>query len=286
VLELVGFIVGVVSFVAATSIHFYERRRKPECVENDPIRGGGKQRTIAFWRISAFYRTLHLFDDYCDRLEKPRTRARVLATTDTEPSYDDLLRFTEAVLLTAATQILPFSQGKANLFKYVDEPGGSTRRIATHTFIGPFPHEQVLSGNTHYREMELDRDGQGQSVAGDSIIQGGSRLRHIAKTHQMSQHEIELGTTHILGMPAKRDVWDQEPDFCKCPLGSPAAITVDLRIVLTRPLMILIRRFAAYRGAFICHRISRLGKLTGNDQSAPRSEAPTRQHDPSSIPGA
>lgn len=251
---MVGLLVGVLGVVLTVAFFVHERSRDPQYVPGKPIRAREKQRTIAVWTIGRFFQSLQQFDKYCDRL---RSRNYAKADPDpTKPSRSDLQRFAEAVLLTAAVDILPFSQGKANLFHFADPGKGDSRKIVSQVFIGPFPPSQVLGGGRTFREMRIKRDEQAASVAGECVQLRRPRLRSVKSMKASSGEELGLGTTHILGIPAHFDTAIGVDDFCRVPQGMPAAITVDLRIAwLARPLLPIVRRLAYRRSKYICHRL-------------------------------
>jgi hypothetical protein len=268
-MAVIGIVLGVVGIVATIAIFVHERRRSPESVPGKPVRAPDKQRNIATWKIGRFYQSLQQFDSYCDRLENPKYA--LPGTDTTKPSAEDLLRFAEAVLLTAAVDIVPFSQGKANLFHFADEPTGDSRKIVSQVFIGAFPPSQVLGGMTAYRKMDIDRDKPATSVAGDCVRLRKPELVGVTKKSAFNNEEIRLGTTHILGIPAHFATAMGVDDFCRIPQEMPAAITVDLRIGrISRLLMAPIRLFAARRSKFICDRLGRYSvlaaKLEAEDQ--------------------
>lgn len=257
----IGFVVGVLGVVITAAIFVHERRRSPKSVPNNPLRAREKQRTISMWTIGRFYQSLRQFDHYCDRLENPNYAA---ASADpTKPSRDDLLRFAEAVLLTASVDIVPFSQGKANLFHFADEAAGDSRKIVSQVFVGAFPPSQILSGMRAFRELDIERDASAPSVAGECVRTRRPELEAIDRKKSFSNEEIRLGTTHILGIPAHFDAAIGVDDFCRIPQNMPAAITVDLRIgLIPRLLMWVIRPFAYRRSKFICDRLGRYSVLS------------------------
>lgn len=258
-LALIGVVLTGLALLFATAVFIHERRRSPECRPDVRLRAREKQRTIAIWTIGRFYQSLRQFDDYCIKLEEgglPDTE-----TDPTKPSRDDLLRFAGSLLLTSAIDIIPFSQGKANLFHFADGPTGDRRTIVSQVFSGPFPPSQVLSGVTTFREMLIERDHKASTVAAECVRLRLPRVDRITKKSGFSGVELKLGTTHILGIPTELGVSGRVDDFCRVPLGSPASITVDLRIVLVRPALPLIRRFAERRSQFICHRLARYSAL-------------------------
>jgi hypothetical protein len=258
-LALIASIVTIAAFVLTLAIIFYERRRSPECEIGKPLRARKKQRTIAFWTIGRFYQAIQQFDLYCEELEGGNLPAE--QKDPSMPSREDLLRFAQAVLLTAAVDIVPFSQGKANLFHFADQPGGGNRQIVSHVLNGPFPPTQVLSGANAYRTMSITDGRKADSVAGECVRIGLPRLERLTEKGGFSGEEIELGTTHILGIPVKFKVMNPAIDYRFAPESLPAAITIDLRIMLMRPLLPLIRRFTYRRSQFICHRLSRYNDL-------------------------
>jgi hypothetical protein len=154
---------------------------------------------------------------------------------------------------------VPFSQGKANLFHFADGPGGGGREIVSHVLTGPFPPTQVLSGANAYRAMGITDNKKADSVAGECVRIGLPRLEKLTDKGGFSGEEIELGTSHILGIPMKFK--NPVGDYRSAPEGLPAAVTVDLRIMAMRPLLPIIRRFAYRRSQFICHRLSRYNDL-------------------------
>jgi hypothetical protein len=153
------------------------------------------------------------------------------------------------------------------MFHFADEPRGDQREIVSQVFSGPFPPSQVLAGVTTFRAMPIRRDEEASSVAGECVRLRVPRLYRITKKTAFSGEEIKLGTTHILGLPAELGVAGGADDFCRIPTSLPAAITVDLRIMLVRPALPLVRRFAYRRGAFICHRLARYRALLETQSS-------------------
>jgi hypothetical protein len=271
-LVILGTVLGVLSVGVTVWIFAYERRRSPESVPGKPVRAGKKQRTIAIWTIGRFYQALRQFDQYCDRLES----SEIAENNDpARPSREDLLRFAEAVLLTAAIDILPFSQGKANLFHFIDEPHKHTREIVSQTFTGAFPPSQVLGAVSTYREMKINNGEKADSVVGECVRMRRCQLERITKKSNFSGEEIELGTTHILGMPVKFGPDVGADNFCTVRRRMPAAITVDMRVVLARPLLRLIRRFWLRRAESICNRLSRYGSLQSVSEAAVPAEEAT-----------
>lgn len=257
---IAGIILTAAALVFTLAVFIHENRRSPECFPEKPLRARGKQRTISLWTIGRFYQSLKQFDLYCKELEES-------AMSDSEddparPSRDDLLRFARAVLLTAAVDIMPFSQGKANLFHFVDAPNRQSREIVSQVLIGPFPPEQILAGASAYRTMTIEFGKEAESVAGECVRLGLPQLEKLRKKKgNFSGKEIKLGTTHILGMPVEFDAMTAVNDFRSAPEGAPAAITVDLRIMSMRFLLPVIRWFAYRRSKFICHRLSRYNSL-------------------------
>jgi hypothetical protein len=262
---IVGTIIGVFGVLLPIVVFLYEHRRSPKSVPGEPVRAGKKARTVAVWTIGRFYQSCRQFDQYCDWLENEEVE---VDSDLSKPTQEDLLRFAEAVLLAAAVDILPFSQGKANLFHFVDKPHQHTRNIASQNFTGAFPPSQVLGSASTYRAMEIQRDQNASSVAGECVRIGRSRLEKIKDKGSISGKEIELGTTHILGMPIRFGTTVGAGNFCDVPKGKPAAITVDLRLVLMRPFLPLIKCFLKRRSACICNRLSRYSAL----QSPPKKE--------------
>jgi hypothetical protein len=254
---IIGFVVAVFGVLVPISLYVYEHRRSPESIPGKPMRAGKKQRTIAVWTAGRFSQSLQQFDEYCDRLDTYQLDA---GDDPTKPSREDLLRFAEAVLLTAAVDILPYSQGKANLFYFADPPHNDQRIIVSQTFTGGFPPSQVLGGATTYRKLKISHDEKAASVAGE-CLRIGFCLEKISNT-LISGIEVELGTTHIIGMPVKFGPQVGADNFCGVPQRMPAAITVDLRIGwFSRLAIYFIRRFAARRSACICDRLGRYGAL-------------------------
>jgi len=260
---LIGIGLTAVAFLFALGIFLYEHRRSPECNVGQPLRARKKQRTIALWTIGRFYQSLQQFDLYCEELEKTSYQQIDTQTDATRPSRADLLRFAQAVLLAAAVDILPFSQGKANLFHFIDAPDGDRREIVSHVLTGPFPPKQILAGANAYRKMTITPTQEAESVAGECVRIALPQLERLKGKGNFSGKEIKLGTTHILGMPAEFETMPSVGDYRAAPKGLPAAITVDLRIVFMRPLLPIIRRFAYRRSQFICHRLSRYNLLIG-----------------------
>jgi hypothetical protein len=255
---IVAIALGLAGLALPTAVFLYEHRRSPKSIPNEPVRAGKKTRTVALWTIGRFYQSCRQFDQYCDRLE----REEVATENDLlKPSREDLLRFAEAVLLAAAVDILPFSQGKANLFHFVDAPHQQMRHIASQSFIGAFPPSQVLGSASTYRSLEIHRDHNASSVAGECLRIGRSRLEKIKDKGSISGKEIELGTTHILGIPIRFGPEVGADNFCEVLKGKPAAITVDLRVVFMRPFMFLIKCFLKRRSACLCNRLSRYSAL-------------------------
>ena len=167
--------------------------------------------------------------------------------------------------MTAAVDILPFSQGKANLFHFADSGDGDARKIVSQVFIGPFPPSQVLGGGRTFREMSIERDQPAASVAGECVRLRRPRLEATSKMKASSGEELGLGTTHILGIPAHFDAAMGVDDFCRIPQGMPAAITVDLRIGWSTKWMLpVLRRLAFRRSRYICHRLGAYSPLAND----------------------
>lgn len=256
-LAILGFTLTAAAFFLGIGVFLYERKRSPEWEAGKPLRARRKQRTIALWTIGRFYQAIRQFDLYCEELENGNLPLE--QRDPSQPSREDLLRFAQAVLLTAAVDIVPFSQGKANLFHFADGPGGGSREIVSHVLTGPFPPTQVLSGANAYRSMVITDGKKAESVAGECVRIGLPRLEKLTDKGNFSGEEIELGTSHILGIPAKFK--KAGADYRSAPEGVPAAITVDLRIMGLRPMLPIIRPFAYRRSRFICHRLNRYNDL-------------------------
>lgn len=258
-LAVAGLVVAAAAFALTLGVFLHERRRHPEPNHhNERLRASIKQRSVGVWTVGRFYQSLLQFDDYCDLVN-----GSMIADSTSDPSVpsaEDLLRFAEAVLLTAAADILPFSQGKANLFRFADCPNTEKREIVSSGFIGVFPPSQVLAGSA-FRTLRLDRDHEATSAAGECVRLRLPRIFRITKKSAVSGEEIALGTTHILGIPTQLSMTPGRLDLSRIPIDQPAAITVDLRIIFARPLLPLIRRFAYRRARFVCHRLHRYSIL-------------------------
>jgi len=258
-ITILGIVLTAAAFLFAVAIYLDEHRRSPESVPGKPLRARKQQRTIALWTSGRFYKALQQFDLYCDQLEGEEVPED---TTDpTKPSRADHLRFAQAVLLTAAVDIVPFSQGKANLFHFADSPGGESRDIVSHILMGPFPPKQILSGANAFRKMTIKSNKKADSVAGECVRLELPQLEKLTKKDNFSGKEIKLGTTHILGIPVEFERMPGVDGYRDAPENLPAAITIDLRIMWMRLVLPVIRRFAYRRCLYICHRLSRYNAL-------------------------
>jgi hypothetical protein len=254
---VIATLIGAAIAVLTLALWIYERRRHPEPVEGQPIRGRRRISTRLFWHPGQFYQALGYFDGYCDRLRSQLTTPR----PGTHPTELELLHFAQSLLLTAASEIAPFSQGKANLFHYCDAPGAERRQIVSYRFIGVFPPRQVLAGGTGYRPMNIDESAarDSHSIAAQSILNHGTIVRSISHSQYSSEIEKDLRTTHILATPTFDD------DFHRVGCDRPAAITVDLHIVWflrwTAREDWPVCRWICRRGRFLSTRLKRIEEL-------------------------
>jgi hypothetical protein len=160
------------------------------------------------------------------------------------------------VILTTASHLDRFSQGKASLFVLSDRDGSHFHMFPKY-FEGIFPFDQLLAeidlgidpstGATtlshnppayrRWPRLPIDAGYDGPFVAGYVVARGAVEVMPIDPP---SDIEEDLGTTHVLGMPLfDLEDFDDRPGEVaggtkkgqrRLRREAPLAITVDLRL--------------------------------------------------------
>lgn len=218
VIGILGFIVTVFfGYLAARLLQKLTQGRNssPESSCVDPL---------GHWHAKMFYQPLEYLDKHITNLntvpEQTETPDRVKRV--------DLLDWGTGLLLTAASVISPFSQGKANLFVVSStDANGQMLKIRSKTLVGPFPLTQLVDlPDMIYRDMPVPQPSIGQpqafAVAVQALHVGQPLLQPIEKAEYASFTEKALGTTHILGIPLRSP-------HSRVKVGDVAVMTVDFR---------------------------------------------------------
>ena len=150
------------------------------------------------------------------------------------------------LLLTAASMICKFSQGKANLFVVVLTNEHSLMvDIRSKAFVGAFPLNQLLDTDSTYRNMpvpsSLERfsNPAAYAVAAQALFMNDITIGSIETAQFASTVEKDLGTTHILAIPLRSS-------RAQCRVGDEAVIAVDLRFI--RPWLLWARHRGPSKG--------------------------------------
>lgn len=189
---------------------------------------GSPVESVQFWHPSVFERPLSYVREHIERGSKaPDKRQTAQCATK-----EDFVTWATDLILTSAASISPFSQGKANLFIASSvNSQGQVLKIRSKTLVGSFPLEQLVDTPTlKFRDMAVPEENnpnvKAYAVAAQAVHYGRDPIiepiESTDKTTFASRTEVELGTTHILGIPLRsiRDVVSE---------GDVAVITVDLR---------------------------------------------------------
>jgi hypothetical protein len=180
-----------------------------------------------WWRSRGFRQALTYLTQYGDAVsETPETRESQRAIT-----REDLYVWGSNVLLTAASRISRYSQGKANLFvvnEVFTRTTPPTVTLRSQQFVGAFPLLQLTTHRNgrvyNYRDMEVNATSTATvTVASTAVLH--NRLLFDRIGDHVSDEERRLGTTHILAIPICDGIADIEP-------GDIAVITVDFRLPL------------------------------------------------------
>jgi hypothetical protein len=145
----------------------------------------------------------------------------------------DLVRWIIQLALTCSANIIPQSLGKAALFRIGDmEFDGDTRltsvRVYSFELEGIFSIEQMIDDMNprHMRNLKISSelaDGQNFPAALQCVRDKKPTLQSLrVRASKFDKPERELGLTHILAIPLRRDFSDAVKD-------QPVSITVDLR---------------------------------------------------------
>lgn len=181
-----------------------------------------KVHALRRWRPHAFSQALDYIGEYTnahDSIASPRE-------SQSDITAKDVYIWGCNLLLTAASHITRYSQGKANLFvvnEAQDNPAHITLR--SQQFVGAFPLQQLTalrknpSPEYTYRVMPVSENSA--TVAGKAVRH--TRVHFDKIGEQASDLELKLGTTHILAIPLSTDVASLVP-------GDPAVITIDCRL--------------------------------------------------------
>ncbi len=161
---------------------------------------------IRRWKPSHFQLAIGHLEKYADAIRSDLIPLRKGSPEETDA--DDLKRWFLQLLLTAASIIIPNSQGKANLF-YVSQiergSEGHARRIhlASYEFVGVFPLAQLTEEAGKYLRafwIALPEQTLDAPVAATCARANAIQLVKVDR-RTLNEDEIHLGTTHILGIP-------------------------------------------------------------------------------------
>jgi hypothetical protein len=145
------------------------------------------------------------------------------------------------LVLTSASRINKYTQGKANLFVVSGVYSGGLS-IRSHTFVGAFPLWQLVDvSHMSYRNLDVTPDTP--IVAGRALWDDAIQFTSIRKL-RLSDQERKLRATDILGIP----VSDRRNAAA---VGDYAAITVDFALPFTHRWLFrwLVRRAVLRRAA-------------------------------------
>lgn len=197
---------------------------------NEHPRRGRPLRIIRFWRPSHYSLALGYLEDYCNRLINQDYHVGNERGFVTE---SDLVRWTFQLALTCAAYMVPYSLGKANLFRVSSiisdtESRRTEVRVYSSEFVGVFPARQLADplDNKRLRNLRLAPNHQtsDQYPAALQCVGDGLPICQSLKNRRAAFDEPEktLGATHILAIPLVQDLSVLEkPD-------QATSITVDL----------------------------------------------------------
>jgi hypothetical protein len=170
-----------------------------------------------------FQQPLHYLDDYLNAMTPPTFRPNHETV-----ALEDLETWASHVLLTAAARISPQSQGKANLFeaRAIERHQRDLEfcQLRSRYFVGGFPLEQLRNAAGDYRHMTVRRSDvrANSTTAGWALLHNSIELIRVKDQAVSSHTELDLKTTHILGIPLRNHELLND--------GEAAVITVDLKI--------------------------------------------------------
>jgi hypothetical protein len=245
-LEVVGgFVTGVVGAVASILALIFAVIFTPRPSNERPITGK-KVPTVRFWRPRNYNLALGHLKDFVERWTDHLFDPSNVRGALTE--YD-LVRFIIQLALTCAANIVPQSLGKATLFRISrierNKEGEVTRvTVYSSEFDGIFTAEQLINDihPQRLRDISLIRQGQRRQdypaalqcvVDNQPIVQS---LRQ--RSSSFDSPERNLGLTHVLALPLRRDFSGAIPD-------QPVSITVDLHY--SRLVGYLVDKFSLHR---------------------------------------
>lgn len=221
--------VGVVSFLLTLAGFIFTVRLSPRKVNEAPRRGRALH-PIRFWRPSQYSLALGHLEDFCSKLRedvyyKGEERGHV--------TESDLVRWITQLSLTCASQMVPQSLGKANLFRVSqitkdDEGRRAEIRLYSSEFVGVFSVNQ-LTNMLNAAELRRLYANEGQRTdeypaALQCLVEGAPTIQSLRKRHAVfDEPEKSLGATHILGIPLFKGMYAiSERD-------QAVSITVDLK---------------------------------------------------------
>ncbi len=216
-LTLAGFLLGVVA-VWLGSRHLKHLKTLPR--ETKTVVHSARR-----WRRRAFEQGLHYLGEYTSAHAHVSSEPSTRSITD-----EDIRAWGRSVMLTSASDISRYSQGKANLFVVNDVTNVNGSRVVTlraKQFVGGFPIAQLTTLRTenpvyNYRDMPVSEQSTA-TIAGLAAFR--DRIEFAAIGNAVSDEERRLGTTHILAIPVCKTVADVEP-------GDAAVVTIDFRLPL------------------------------------------------------
>jgi hypothetical protein len=218
-------VIGIIGIVVAVLVPVGLARRQ---------RGGRpapthKVPTIGFWRPRSYKLALVLLDEFIKRWEDgefDRENRRGLVT-----EYD-LIRWIIQLVLTCAANIVPQSLGRASLFRIGEiTRDGQSRMIKIRVYSfelgGIFSLRQMINKYDHDRMRDLSimldqEDGNNHPAALSCVNKGPFIESLLERSTDFDDPERDLGVTHILAIPLRRDLSHAQAD-------QPVSITVDLR---------------------------------------------------------
>lgn len=217
----IGIALGVLGIVVPIVIS--RRRRSPD----RPNAGGlpnrhERVRPMRFWRERAFTQALDYLNDYHAALDK------VSAASQVTPSV--IRAWGMDLIVTAASRISRYSQGKASLFE-VEEvmaaPFARTLDLTAPFFVGAFPLGQLKNSAWTPRTQKVPESSPTDrlSAAALAVLSNRIELQSLRDVKLGSEPEKQVGTTHILAIPLG-------PEFHNLREGDVAVVTIDLALPL------------------------------------------------------
>ena len=222
---LLSIVLGTVGTVASIAGLIAALRRRPESA-----RRARKIATVRFWRSGTYHLAFDQLGELIKRWENqdfdPRNRRGFVTEFD-------LVRWIIQLALTCAASVVPQSLGKASLFRIGeiqrDEQARIIRiRVYSFELDGIFSAQQMLDDMDPRRMRDISialdhREEHGYPAALQCVQRKAPIVQSLRKrASKFDDPERQLGLTHILAIPLRRDLSDALPD-------QPVSITVDMR---------------------------------------------------------